>query len=125
MNGFGAFATGVTLLVVLVAKFAAGAWVTALLIPVMIAIMASVKRHTSGSTGRRRSMSPIEIGHIFLAHRGDSCRPLEQDHRERPSLRADAVEGRFAPSMSIAKKTKRASAICGRRMCRRRCGRQT
>src|SRR5271170_972671 len=48
VNGVGAFATGVTLLVVLVAKFAAGAWVTALLIPILIAIMAKVKRHYIG-----------------------------------------------------------------------------
>ncbi len=44
-NGLGAFATGITTLVVLVAKFTEGAWITALLIAVMIVIMHSVKRH--------------------------------------------------------------------------------
>ncbi|HTD95874.1 MAG TPA: APC family permease [Edaphobacter sp.] len=45
VNGFGAVATGITLIVVLVAKFTAGAWVTALLVPVLIAVMWAVKRH--------------------------------------------------------------------------------
>lgn len=44
-NGLGAFATGITTLVVLVAKFTEGAWITALLIAVMIFFMHSVKRH--------------------------------------------------------------------------------
>ena len=45
VNGFGAFATGITTIVVLIAKFLAGAWVTALLVPFLIGIMMMVKRH--------------------------------------------------------------------------------
>jgi amino acid transporter len=45
INGLGAAATGVTALVVLVAKFAQGAWITALLIAIMIIFMRSVNRH--------------------------------------------------------------------------------
>ena len=45
INGVGAFATGVTLLVVLVAKFKEGAWITAILIPALIVLMSAVKRH--------------------------------------------------------------------------------
>ena len=45
VNGLGALATGVTALVVLVAKFVEGAWITALLIIVLILLMRSVKRH--------------------------------------------------------------------------------
>jgi amino acid transporter len=45
VNGIGAVATGVTAAVVLVTKFVSGAWITALLIPAMILIMRSVKRH--------------------------------------------------------------------------------
>ena len=47
VNGLGAVATGITTLVVLVAKFAAGAWITALLIAAMILLMRAVKRHYS------------------------------------------------------------------------------
>jgi amino acid transporter len=45
VNGVGALATGATVLVVLVAKFIEGAWVTALLIPTLLILMMSVKRY--------------------------------------------------------------------------------
>jgi hypothetical protein len=45
VNALGAVATGITTVVVLVAKFVDGAWVTALLILFMILVMRSVKRH--------------------------------------------------------------------------------
>ena len=45
VNGLGAFATGLTTLVVLVAKFVEGAWITAVLVAVMILLMRAVKRH--------------------------------------------------------------------------------
>jgi hypothetical protein len=45
MNGVGAVATGITTLVVLVAKFAQGAWITALLVVVMILFMRAVNHH--------------------------------------------------------------------------------
>jgi amino acid transporter len=45
VNGLGAFATGLTALVVLVAKFVQGAWITAVLIVLMILLMRAVKRH--------------------------------------------------------------------------------
>jgi amino acid transporter len=45
VNGLGALATGITAIVVLVAKFVEGAWITALLILVMILVMRAVKRH--------------------------------------------------------------------------------
>ena len=45
VNGVGATATGITLMVVLVAKFTEGAWITAILVPALILLMVSVKRH--------------------------------------------------------------------------------
>jgi amino acid transporter len=45
VNGVGAAATGATTLVVLVAKFAAGAWITVLLVAAMIVFMRTVNRH--------------------------------------------------------------------------------
>jgi amino acid transporter len=44
-NGLGAVATGITVIVVLLAKFTEGAWITALLIALMIVFMHMVKRH--------------------------------------------------------------------------------
>ncbi len=45
LNGLGAVATGLTLIVVLLTKFMAGAWVTVLLVPVLIWTMMAIKRH--------------------------------------------------------------------------------
>lgn len=45
LNGLGAVATGVTLIVVLVAKFASGAWITAFLVSLLIAMMLAIRRH--------------------------------------------------------------------------------
>ncbi len=45
INGFGALATGVTVLVVIVAKFAEGAWITVIAIPSLLALMYGVHRH--------------------------------------------------------------------------------
>jgi amino acid transporter len=45
VNGLGAVATGITTVVVLVAKFIDGAWVTALLVAIMIVVMRAVHRH--------------------------------------------------------------------------------
>ncbi len=45
LNGLGAVATGITTLVVLVAKFVEGAWITALLVVVMIVFMRAVRHH--------------------------------------------------------------------------------
>ncbi len=64
VNGLGAVATGITAIVVLVAKFAAGAWITALLIVVMILMMRAVKRHyvrVDRETACDRPIVPAEI----------------------------------------------------------------
>ena len=45
INGVGAVATGITLLVILVAKFTEGAWITAILVPAIILTMRAIKRH--------------------------------------------------------------------------------
>ena len=45
VNGLGAFVTGVTVIVVLVAKFTQGAWITLLFIPLTIFFFVTVRRH--------------------------------------------------------------------------------
>ncbi|MGD0446154.1 MAG: APC family permease [Edaphobacter sp.] len=64
VNGLGAVATGVTLLVVLVAKFVAGAWVTALLVPVLIGIMWAVKRHYTRVKNEMADMTPLNVTNL-------------------------------------------------------------
>ncbi|QNI37627.1 APC family permease [Edaphobacter albus] len=64
VNGFGAVATGITLVVVLVAKFVAGAWVTALLVPLMIGIMLGVKRHYTRVKREMKDMTPLNLSNL-------------------------------------------------------------
>jgi amino acid transporter len=64
VNGLGALATGITTVVVLVAKFADGAWITALLVAVMILLMRSVKRHYVGVDRETACDRPIVPAHI-------------------------------------------------------------
>jgi amino acid transporter len=45
VNGLGALVTGITTIVVLVAKFVEGAWITLLFIPLTIVLFAVVRRH--------------------------------------------------------------------------------
>ena len=45
VNGIGATATGITLVVILCAKFLEGAWITMLLMPLLLAAMMYVRRH--------------------------------------------------------------------------------
>jgi amino acid transporter len=45
VNGLGAFVTGVTVIVVLVAKFVEGAWITLLFMPLTITFFSKVRRH--------------------------------------------------------------------------------
>jgi amino acid transporter len=61
VNGVGATATGLTTLVVLVAKFAEGAWITALLIPSLILLMSMVKRHYDRVAAQTADDSPLDM----------------------------------------------------------------
>src|SRR5215469_11905648 len=62
VNGLGAFATGITTAVVLVAKFVDGAWITVLLIPALILMMRSVKRHYSQVAREISATTPVKTG---------------------------------------------------------------
>jgi amino acid transporter len=64
VNGLGAVATGITLLVVLVAKFVAGAWVTALLVPMLIGTMVAVKRHYTRVKNEMADMLPLNVTNL-------------------------------------------------------------
>jgi amino acid transporter len=64
INGVGAVATGITLIVVLVAKFAAGAWIVAVLIPLLILLMLAVKRHYRGVDQAIAIESPIRVENL-------------------------------------------------------------
>ncbi|MGB8653896.1 MAG: hypothetical protein WCD23_05205, partial [Candidatus Acidiferrales bacterium] len=64
VNGLGAFATGVTLIVVLLAKFAAGAWVSTLLIALMMTAMLAVRRHYRRVERETQISTPLQVENI-------------------------------------------------------------
>ena len=64
VNGLGAVATGITVVVVLVAKFTQGAWMTALLIPGLLWLMMSVRRHFDRVEKEMKACAPLEMGSL-------------------------------------------------------------
>jgi amino acid transporter len=64
VNGIGAAGTGVTLAVILVAKFAEGAWVTALLIPALLAVFGGVRRHYHRVSLEIANPHPLNVANI-------------------------------------------------------------
>ena len=87
VNGLGAVATGLTVIVVLVAKFTEGAWITLLLIPGLILLMRMVKRHYDHVAreieNRDRLEHPAPDPTVGSGHH----RPLDPHHAESPALR--------------------------------------
>jgi hypothetical protein len=64
VNGLGAVATGVTLAVVLVAKFTEGAWVSALLVTGLMAGMLWVRRHYDTVAREIQLSSPLALSTV-------------------------------------------------------------
>jgi amino acid transporter len=64
INGLGAVATGVTLVVVLVAKFTSGAWVSVLLIAGIMSTMMWVRRHYSEVAEETQLSRPLQIQYL-------------------------------------------------------------
>ncbi len=61
INGLGALATGSTVIVVLVAKFVEGAWITVLLVPGLLLAMGLVRRHYHAVFVEVRSPTPLDL----------------------------------------------------------------
>ena len=64
INGLGAVATGITLIVVLVAKFTSGAWVSVLLIAGLMSAMMWVHRHYSEVAEETQLSTPLQIRYL-------------------------------------------------------------
>jgi hypothetical protein len=61
VNGIGALATGLTVCVVIVAKFTEGAWITVITIPGMIALMYAVRHHYDKIQRETDSRNPAQL----------------------------------------------------------------
>jgi amino acid transporter len=64
VNALGAIATGITVLVVLVAKFTEGAWITLLLIPGLMLVMRMVKTHYDQVARETKTDTPVSARNI-------------------------------------------------------------
>jgi len=64
LNGLGALATGITTLVVVVAKFTEGAWLTVLVIPALFAVMAAVHRQYQRIETETARDEPLHLDHL-------------------------------------------------------------
>jgi amino acid transporter len=67
INGLGSFVTGITVLVVLVAKFIDGAWITVLLIPGLLWLMYAVRRHYERVSQEVADSTPLDLSHFKQA----------------------------------------------------------
>ena len=64
VNGLGALATGISVIVVLIAKFDEGAWIVLILIPGLILMMRMIKRHYDGVVRQIRLDAPVDAASI-------------------------------------------------------------
>ena len=102
INGVGAFATGVVLSIVAVTKFAVGAWLPIVVVPVIIALFVAIKRHYARVEGllavepgpvQRRAVNHTVVVLVGRVHRG-TIEALEYARSLRPNhLTAVHVSG--------------------------------
>ena len=64
VNGVGAVATATTVLVVTVAKFVEGAWVTVLLIPAIMIVMMAIRRHYRVVEAQVANLTPLDLTNL-------------------------------------------------------------
>ena len=63
LNATGAVSTGVALFIIVIAKFAEGAWITLLAIPAAILLLKSIGRYYQTLSWRLREKRPLELVH--------------------------------------------------------------
>ena len=79
INGVGAIATGITVVLVLVAKFAEGAWITVVLVPLLILLMQAVHRHYA------RVETVTRVGELDLKPRGSLMAVVPVSRWDKPA----------------------------------------
>jgi len=63
VNGAGAVATGIALLIILAAKFTEGAWITVITIPLLLILFKLVKRHYQRVQEQVVAHAPLDLDH--------------------------------------------------------------
>jgi amino acid transporter len=95
VNGFGGFVTGVTVIVVLVAKFAEGAWITVIFIPLLIFLFRLVRRHYHMVSVATSCAAPVALDN-------ESARPIvvvPVEHWSRIAKQALEFASRLSPEI--------------------------
>jgi amino acid transporter len=64
VNGLGGLGTAATVIVVVMAKFTEGAWVVVLLVPALIALMVSVRRHYDRVIQETAAPPRLDVNHL-------------------------------------------------------------
>jgi len=64
LNAIGAITTGIALVVIIVAKFVEGAWITLVLIPLALTLFAAVKRHYAFVERQVHIDDPLDTGEV-------------------------------------------------------------
>ncbi len=64
VNGLGAFATAGTVVIVTITKFRSGAWITTLIIPAILLLMFSIRRHYDNVAAQITSTEPLNPSEI-------------------------------------------------------------
>ncbi len=113
-NGLGALATGITTAVVLVAKFVDGAWITVLLIPALILMMSSVRRHYARVAEETQALEPIHTGDLCEPVLAGADRSLESGGGEGAALCVDAVKRNSRAACGLRRAHGRVAALLGR-----------
>jgi amino acid transporter len=95
VNAIGAVATATALTIILLAKFAEGAWITVLTIPILLVIFKSVHHHYKLVEGLIQSDQPLALDHnlppvVLLPIRGWT-RPVQKALRFAATLSPDVV----------------------------------
>jgi len=84
VNGLGAIVTGITVVVVLVAKFTQGAWITVIFIPLLVVIFRVVRRHYHDVTVATTCTTGVEPAN----HRSPPIAVVPMDRWSRVSKQA-------------------------------------
>jgi hypothetical protein len=65
INGIGAVATAITVLIVIASKFVEGAWITLIAMPAILLLMGAVQRHYMRADCELASRSPLPVDNLY------------------------------------------------------------
>src|SRR2546430_17647248 len=95
VNGLGGMVTGVTAIVVLVPKFAEGAWITVLFIPLLIFLFRLVRRHYHMISVATRCIVPV----VPASHNAPPIAVVPVDHWNSICKQAIEFASRLSPEI--------------------------